>query len=172
MTMGATTRLSWMVLGLLLAVFAGCASTAGSAKTVAGLPANELARYTKVAFVASSAGDAATMSSAHRERIVALVARKLQQRAPARFTDLAAATPDAETLKVTIAFTRYDEGNTFARLMLAGLGQIHIDADVALEDGARAALLARYEVTKTFAWGGIYGATTSILDVEDGFAEA
>ena len=73
---------------------------------------------------------------------------------------------------MTIAFKRYDEGNAFARFMLAGLGQIHIDAEVTLEDGFRAAPLGRYEVTKTFAWGGPYEASTGIRDVEEGFADA
>ena len=32
-------------------------------------------------------------------------------------------------------------------------------------------MLGEYEVKKTFAWGGIYGASTKIEDVEAGFAE-
>lgn len=171
--MPTRTLAPWYLLGLLLAVLTGCASTAGSAKTLAGLPADaKLTQYTKVAFVTSAGGDATPMSELDRGRIMGLVVRKLQERAPARFTDLAPASPDGETLKVTIAFTRYDEGNAFARFMLAGLGQIHINAEVMLEDGFRGAPLGRYEVTKTFAWGGIYGASTGIRDVEEGFADA
>ena len=163
----------WMVLGALAMLSTGCASTAGSAKVLASRAKDEsLGRYTKVAFVTSAQGDAAQMTTADRERIVALVARKVKERAPTRFTDLAAAATDPETLRVSIAFRRYQEGNAFARFMLAGLGQIHIDADVTLEDEARRAALAKYDVTKTFAWGGIYGGSTSIKDVEDGFAEA
>jgi hypothetical protein len=56
--------------------------------------------------------------------------------------------------------------------MLAGLGQIHVNADVTIEDRSRPAVLGEFAVTKTFAWGGIYGATTNITDVEEGFAEA
>jgi hypothetical protein len=171
--MRTRTLAPWCLLGLLFAVLTGCASTAGSAKTGAGLPPDAtLTQYTKVAFATSAGGDATPMSELDRDRIVRLVATKLVQRAPARFTDLAAASPDAETLKVTIAFTRYDEGNAFARFMLAGLGQIRINADVTLEDAVRAVPLGRYEVTKTFAWGGIYGASTGIRDVEEGFADA
>ena len=33
-------------------------------------------------------------------------------------------------------------------------------------------ILGKSEVTKTFAWGGIYGGATGIKDVEEGFAEA
>ena len=69
-----------------------------------------------------------------------------------------------------MTFTTYDKGNAVARLMLIGLGQIHIDANVALIDATSNAILANYFVHKTFAWGGAYGGTTSIEDVESGFA--
>lgn len=172
--MDVKQRAPWLVIvALATTILGGCASTAGSAKPVAGLPQTEtLARYTKVAFVTSAGGDATPMSSLDRDRVVALVVRKLSERAPVRFLEFAPATVDPETLKVTIAFTRYDEGSAFARFMLAGLGQIHINADVSLEDAARDTALAKYEVSKTFAWGGIYGAATTIRDVEDGFADA
>jgi hypothetical protein len=48
--------------------------------------------------------------------------------------------------------------------MLAGLGQIHIDTDVILSDVGREEPFAVYAVTKTFAWGGLYGASTRITD--------
>jgi hypothetical protein len=153
---------------------AGCAGTAGSAKPLtAAVKPESLARYTKVALGTSAQGDAASkLTAADRERIAALVARKVKEQAPNRFADLAATTTDAETLHVTIAFTRYDEGSAFARFMLAGLGQIHIDAEVTLEDRTLQTVIGKFEVTKTFAWGGIYGGATGIKDVEDGFAEA
>jgi hypothetical protein len=78
----------------------------------------------------------------------------------------------AAALQVKIGFTRYEEGNAFARFMLAGLGQIHIDAEVVLADPRTQKPLGTYLVTKTFAWGGIYGGVTSIRDVETGFADA
>jgi hypothetical protein len=112
------------------------------------------------------------MTVADRERIAALVARKVKELAPNRFVNFAATTTDAETLHVILAFTRYDEGSAFARAMLAGLGQIHIDAEVTLQDRALQTVIGRFEVTKTFAWGGLYGGATGIKDVEDGFAEA
>jgi hypothetical protein len=56
--------------------------------------------------------------------------------------------------------------------MLAGLGQIHIDADVILREYEKNESLAKYEVKKTFAWGGIYGGATGIEEVETGFARA
>ena len=165
--------ISWGVVAALAVVIAGCASTAGTATPVAAIGQGEsLTRYTKVVFLSSSADTAASMTSSDRDRIVALVTRKLKEKAPTRFADLAPRAVDPDTLQVKIAFTRYEEGSAFARFMLAGLGQIHIDADVTLEDQARPAPVGRYAVTKTFAWGGIYGGTTDIRDVEDGFAEA
>src|SRR5262245_47104887 len=71
------------VLAVLSVVLAGYASTAGSAKAVTDAPKEEvLGRYTKVAFVTSAGGEATPMSSVDRDRIVALVVRKLKERAP------------------------------------------------------------------------------------------
>lgn len=152
---------------------AGCAGTAGSAKPLASVVKPEtLTRYTKLALVTSAQSDAAKMTEADRQRISALVIRKVKERAPNRYADLVATSTDPDTLHVNIAFTRYDEGNAFARFMLAGLGQIHINAGVTLEDRSAQSIVGRFEVTKTFAWGGIYGAATGMKDVEDGFAEA
>ena len=75
-------------------------------------------------------------------------------------------------LDIDVLMTRYDEGSSFARFMLPGLGQIHIDADVTLRDQDSGEVLAIYEVTKTFAWGGLYGGSTEIGEVEVGFAKA
>ena len=151
----------------------GCASSAGSARPLAAAPSQEvLARYTKVAFATSADADASKMTAGDRERIVALIVSKLKGQAPTRFANFASTPADADTLHVTVAFTRYDEGNAFARFMLAGLGQIHIDADVTLEDRTSQKVLGKSQVTKTFAWGGAYGGFTGIRDVEEGFADA
>ena len=56
--------------------------------------------------------------------------------------------------------------------MLAGLGQMHIDALVTVEDKDIDKMIAEYEVKKTFAWGGIYGGATKIEDIEPAFADA
>ena len=163
-----------MTIVVLALLVAGCAGTAGSAKPLTAAVKQEiLARYTRVSLTTSALGDAASkMTQADRDRVAALVAQKVKERAPNRFADFAATTTDAETLHVTIAFTRYDEGSAFARAMLAGLGQIHIDAEVTLEDRGFQKVLGKLEVTKTFAWGGLYGGFTGIKNVEDGFAEA
>ncbi|QEM67581.1 hypothetical protein FO488_05055 [Geobacter sp. FeAm09] len=67
--------------------------------------------------------------------------------------------------------TRYEPGSEFARFMLAGLGQIHIDGSFVLSLPPDEASAAEFFLTKTFAWGGMYGALTKITDIEPVFAE-
>ena len=55
--------------------------------------------------------------------------------------------------------------------MLAGLGQIHIDAGVKVVDAATNAVLSDFQIAKTFAWGGLYGASTSMADIERTFGD-
>jgi hypothetical protein len=81
-----------------------------------------------------------------------------------------AANSDPKDCVVDVTITRYQKGNAFARAMLAGLGQIHIDAHVQILAGANKEKLADFTLTKTFAWGGIYGAATSMEDIEKTFA--
>lgn len=77
---------------------------------------------------------------------------------------------DKHEYELNVLLTQYEKGNAFARLMLAGLGQIHIDAHVSLLELPERAKVAEFDIDKTFAWGGLYGGSTSIEDVEQGFA--
>lgn len=74
--------------------------------------------------------------------------------------------------RVEVLVTRYDKGNAFARAMLAGLGQIHIDAEVKVFQNPGDTIVSQFTVSETFAWGGEYGASTTIVEVEDPFALA
>lgn len=67
--------------------------------------------------------------------------------------------------------TRYDKGSKSARLMLAGLGQLHIDGDIDVYSLPQHKLQEAFTLKKTFAWGGIYGASTSIKDIETTFSK-
>jgi Domain of unknown function (DUF4410) len=78
---------------------------------------------------------------------------------------------EAREYEVDVVVTRYEKGNAFARFMLAGLGQIHIDAHVIVFTLPTKEKYAEFDIDKTFAWGGIVGASTKIEDVEQGFAE-
>jgi len=55
--------------------------------------------------------------------------------------------------------------------MMAGLGQIHIDGEFALYlVSTENEFVGEFALQKTFAWGGLYGGTTRIEDVEPAFA--
>lgn len=156
-----------------LAILAsGCAGDPGSYKTLTPPSKDEkLASYTKLSLAAKK-NDDVTMSSSDQQRIVAAVAQRIKSTRPNRFVEINPANPDSNTLHATVNFTRYEEGSAAARFFLAGLGQIHIDAEVLLENSVKGVRLATYEVSKTFAWGGIHGANTSIRDIEGGFVDA
>jgi hypothetical protein len=84
-----------------------------------------------------------------KQRISQVIASKLEQR---RLQVVANGDPKECVVRVTL--TRYQRGNAFARAMLAGLGQIHIDATVKVYAKANDQKIADFVVAKTFAWGG------------------
>jgi hypothetical protein len=108
-----------------------------------------------------------TLSDGDATRMLRLIRTEITDQNPNAF-----ALDGGRRLKMKIVFTQYDEGNRFARFMLAGLGQIRIDGEVVLSDAQTGETLGRYEVSKQFAFGSIYGASTSIEDVEKGFAKS
>ncbi len=153
-------------------VVSGCASSPGGINRVAPLKeGTNLTAFSNLS-VEVQAGSGVTLSPTDKERISRLIVDTIKKKEPNRFADLNAPTDAPSTLRASVNVTRYDKGNSFARFMLAGLGQMHIDAQVVLQNQATQDTLGRYDVTKTFAWGGIYGAVTRIDDVEEGFANA
>jgi hypothetical protein len=112
------------------------------------------------------------LTSVDKERIVSLIVKNVKKDAANRFQAINQTNTSPNTLFASVMIKRYDQGNAFARAMLAGLGQMHIDADVTLRDWEAKNHIARYEVSKTFAWGGLYGGLTGIEEIEDGFAQA
>ena len=74
-------------------------------------------------------------------------------------------TRDAKTFSTTVKITEFDKGNAFARSMSAGLGQIKIKSYVTHLD--KEGNSGAFFVNKTFAWGGMYGATIKVDDIED-----
>jgi hypothetical protein len=81
------------------------------------------------------------------------------------------ASSTTETINVECKIMNYDRGNAFARAMLAGLGSMNIKAEIIVENSKTGELLAEFTVSKTFAWGGVYGAGTNMSDIEEGFAK-
>jgi hypothetical protein len=76
-----------------------------------------------------------------------------------------------KSYEVDLFVTRYDKGSAFARAMLAGLGQIHLDGDVTVLEMPARHPVGNFSISKTFAWGGIYGGTTNMEDIETIFAD-
>jgi hypothetical protein len=107
-----------------------------------------------------------------KERILAHIIANLHKEYPARFKEINAANQAPSKLQVIVNIVRYDKGSAFGRFMLAGLGAMHIDADIILNDLDTKQYLAKYECKKTFAWGGLYGGSTKIEDIEEGFSKA
>jgi len=168
------TRVQLLVptMSLVALLVSGCASSPGGIHPVAPLKeSTKLTAFSNLS-VDVQTGSGVTLSATDTERISRLIVDTIKKKEPNRFADINAPTSVPSTLRASVNVTRYDKGNAFARFMLAGLGQIHIDAHVVLSDQATQDTLGRYEVTKTFAWGGIYGVATRIDDVEEGFANA
>lgn len=111
------------------------------------------------------------MTRAEMDRIVQRVNAEISAQNPNAIIQTNAADASSAA-KVKIIFTQYDEGNAAARFVLAGLGQIRIDADVIFVDGSNGQKIGQYQVSKQFALGGLVGGTTRIEDVEKGFAKS
>ncbi len=106
------------------------------------------------------------------DRITQKIKNEILADNPKRFKTINTKSSNHKKILAEVMIKRYDKGNAFARLMFIGLGQIHIDADVILFDYLNRNKLAQYEVTKTFAWGGVFGGYTDIRQVELGFSKA
>ena len=151
-----------------LSTLTGCAGSAPSADFKKAIADSNRLCATDSATIKVAAADGIIINEVSRLRLESRLKQTIDEKKKA--------IPCKESsqrdfiLKSTI--TNYDEGNAFARAMLAGLGQIHIDGDFALAMASKESeSLAEFSVNKTFAWGGAYGASTRIEDVEPAFAE-
>jgi hypothetical protein len=131
----------------------------------------KLAGYSDVN-ITLSAAKGTPLTQNDLDRIKLLVEKNVPLECPGRFKTVDCDEPGEATMSAVVEITKYDERNAFARYMLAGLGQMHIQATVTLSDYKSGELIARSDVSKTFAWGGLYGAFTKIQEIEDGFAKA
>lgn len=169
---------------IVVALLAGCAGSPGAVRAVGtSTSAAELEAF-RALDLQLSASPGVAVEPDDLARLGQLVLAQLAEMAPGRFATVETRVGAAEggvvatvsapipDLRAELEMTRYDAGNAFARAMLAGLGQMHIDGRLRLRDGRDGSELGAYEVAKTFAWGGIYGAATGIRDLEPAFAEA
>jgi len=169
--MTKTGRATALILLLVSLALAGCAGTVNppaltSAPTTKFDPANAT-----IGRVSAQAASGVAMTPEELSRISGLVQAELASRYPDRL--IAAGGPRRPGgVNIKLVFTQYDKGDAFARAMLAGLGQIHINAKVLLIDVTTGRTVASFEASKTFAWGGLYGGATRIQDVEVGFVRS
>ena len=166
--MAKTSRTLFFV--VFLASFYGCAGTIPSANFKK--PLNETYRLCAYdeATVRLAPADNVTLNDISRQRLQNCIKDAINLKK----NEIPCRSSEKRSFILDSRITRYDEGSAFARFMLAGLGQIHIDGDFDLlllsqKDSSNESV-AQFSLSKTFAWGGIYGGTTRIEDIEITFA--
>jgi hypothetical protein len=160
--------LAWII-GIIFVV-SGCAGSTGTSKAVGPAALAQLPTGADLT-IRVDAKPEVILTSVDKERLTQLIAKHVQTDLAGRFRTINQP-GTGSPVEALVTIKKYEEGSAFARAMLAGLGQMHIDADLIVRDPRTGQTLASYEVTKTFAWGGVYGGVTRITDIEDGFAQA
>src|SRR6185369_4952892 len=168
-----------------LGVLSGCAGTAPTAEFKKPISDAMRLCMNDDATVTLSAADGVMLNDVSRQRLESRLTQTINEKKKL----VQCKTADKRVFALNSKITRYDEGNAFARAMLAGLGQIHIDgefvltqklvaaaasdrtANTAISNASASESVAEFTVQKTFAWGGLYGSSNRIDDVEPGFAE-
>ncbi len=162
----------FLVFAGLLVLSTGCATSQGSYRLTSQPPGEStLAKYSDLC-VEVSCSKETSLSSTDMDRIKSLILKNVPAECTNKFRCVEQPVDGSNTILAKVNITKYDEGNAMARFMLAGLGQMHIDADVILADYTTHDELFRTDVKKTFAWGGLYGGSTQVTDIEEGFAKS
>ncbi|SEM10855.1 protein of unknown function [Syntrophus gentianae] len=149
--------------------FYGCAGTTPTAEFKKQISADNRLCVDDEANVKLSALEGVVLSEIARQRLET----RIREAINSKKKNVQCTRPDKRSFNLESKITQYDEGNAFARAMLAGLGQIHIGGDFILMRLAEAGneSVADFTLKKTFAWGGIYGASVRVEDIEVTFAE-
>jgi hypothetical protein len=149
---------------LLCVGLSACGSSVARPDVVTALadPHQKLA----VVDVTCTAGPDAKMDSGTLDRMKTGILYELEHAKPASL--MSKTSPDSRPISLKVNFTSYEQGNAAARLMMIGMGQMHIDGDIEIID-ASGNTIGVYKIAKQFALGGMVGATTSMTDVEGGF---
>jgi hypothetical protein len=160
--------------GFVLAVVVMVLSMTGCATTSLVLKPSEetqaqLTRF-KNLVVESSTSEGTAISEGVQNRMRDLIRTEIANQCRGRFENISAKPPGSQDLVLHVRFTKYDEGNRFARAMLAGLGSMKIHAEIEVRDPVSGATYCKGEAGKVFAWGGLYGASTGIEEIERDFA--
>lgn len=102
-------------------------------------------------------------------RLRDMIARNLAEAfSEVRSGDACEAAPGVAVLRGR--FTQYKPGSDTARLMVAGAGSAHLEMDLELVDAASQARLAALPVDRTWAAGGVIGASRGIEEMEKNLA--
>lgn len=148
-----------------IALLAGCATTVPKAQFVKQMAPVFRVAPTDLVKVNVDASQSVQILPSEEARLAQEVAQKINA---AKLKDPQPRAP--EQYAVDVHLTRYQKGSKFARFMLAGLGEMHIDGTVEVFQMPEHKLIETFGMSKSFAWGGAYGATTSITDIENTFA--
>jgi hypothetical protein len=147
---------------LFVLVIIGCASDAPHVRYAQPMPPGARILQDDKVYPTITADPGIRISAYEKDRFAGQIVRAIRETARG-----SAKTPFSYVIQVHL--TKYGRGSAVARAILAGLGEMHIEGDVSvLQSDVR---IAQFRIEKTFAWGGIYGATTGIADVEKGFAQ-
>jgi hypothetical protein len=158
-------RRLWLV-GICSALLAGCAGTPPAPKFSHSMVSDSRVAAPDTAEVTIELAEHIEVLPSDRDRVT----QKIKARIDARKLTNAAST-EPRSFQVVLRVTRYEKGNRFARAMLAGLGQIHLEGTISVYQMPGHTLLEEFDMQKTFAWGGVYGASTSMEEIEDTFAD-
>lgn len=125
---GMKERFAFLLSAVSLAWFSGCAGTAPTAEFKK--PFADIYRLclTDDATVKLVAADGVILNDVSRQRLESRLLQSITEKKKA----VQCKTADKRVFVLNSKITNYDEGNAFARFMLAGLGQIHIDGDFVL----------------------------------------
>jgi hypothetical protein len=147
-------------------LLAGCATSAPSANFTQEIaPASRMQANDEAKIVVTAATNV-VVEEYDKQRI----AQRIQSLLDAKKISNPAI-GEKKDYEVDVTLTKYERGSAFARAMLAGLGQIHVNGLVQVYLLPNREKVGEFTINKTFAWGGIYGASTSIEDAELGFAQ-
>jgi uncharacterized protein DUF4410 len=153
--------------GIIVFALYGCAGTAPKPEFSHPIVADaRIASPDQAAVSVDAVNDSVKILPMECERFAEVIKQKIDTRKVAN-----AGGSGSRSFAVDLHLSRYDKGNAFARAMLAGAGQIHIEGKVQVYQLPEHTLVGEFQLSKTFAWGGIYGASTSMQDIESTFAD-
>jgi hypothetical protein len=152
----------------ILFLIAGCGTTTLNLRSTENVV--DLNEYKSITIQTSTAQGVAVPEPA-QSRIKRLIKSEILDCCKERFENISLGDSGAKDLLLNVKFTIYEEGNRFARFMLAGLGSMQIHAEIEIKDAASGQRIYGGDAGKTFGWGGIYGAVTGMDDLENGLAK-